>query len=266
MSIPNHTDWTDYPDSTVYMSSRDNYTASELSFYGEASAVFTEASGSTVDKLQTFTRFVPRQAIATFMARQHLFNLVKNVHGYIIECGVFRGSGLFAWGQLSAIYEPYNHTRRIIGFDSFSGFSGLSKEDGDTSDLPYKQVGGLSCNPKDEIERSIQAYDKNRFISQIPRIELVEGDAVTTIPHYVDNNNHLIIALLYLDFDVYEPTRIAIENFWPRMPIGSVIAFDELNQKQWPGETQALMDTLSVGSLEIKRFDFNPQISYAVKK
>jgi hypothetical protein len=266
MSNPGQTSSTDHADSTVYMSSRANYTSSELSFYDEASAIFEEASGTIVDKLQTFTRFVPRQSIATFIARQYLFDLVKNVHGHIVECGVFRGSGLFTWGQLSVIHEPYNHTRRIVGFDSFSGFSGLSQEDGDTSDLPYKQVGGLSCNPIHEIERSIQAYDKNRFISQIPRIELVEGDATLTIRDYIDRNKHLIVALLYLDFDVYEPTRIAIENFWPRMPLGSVIAFDELNQKQWPGETQALMDTLGAGSLEIKRFDFQPQISYAVKR
>jgi hypothetical protein len=266
MNNPDHADKNKSAENTVYMSPRANYTLSELSFYDEASTIFDEASGTTVDKLQTFTRFVPRQAIATFMARQSLFSLVKDVHGHIIECGVYRGSGLFAWGQLSSIYEPYNHTRRIIGFDSFRGFSELSKEDGDISDLPYKQVGGLSCNPKHEIERSIEAYDKNRFISQIPRIELVEGDATTTICDYIAHNRHLIVALLYLDFDVYEPTRIAIESFWPRMPLGSVIAFDELNQKQWPGETQALMETLGAGSLEIRRFDFQPQISYAVKK
>lgn len=252
-------------ESTIYMSARDNHNQNEIDFFNSASSHFAEASGTVLDKLQTFSRFVPRQTIATFLARQQLFGIARSVHGHIIECGVFRGAGLFSWAQLSSIYEPYNHTRRIIGFDSFSGFPSLSEQDGEASDLPYKHAGGLTVNARQEIEKSIQAYDKNRFISQIPRIELVEGDASKTIPEYVENNKHLVVALLYLDFDLYEPTKVAIETLWPRMPKGAVLAFDELNQKQWPGETSAVMDTIGIGSLEIKRFDFNPQISYAVK-
>lgn len=251
--------------STIYMSARENHNQNEIDFFNSASSHFSEASGSVLDKLQTFSRFVPRQAIATFLARQELFNLAKNVHGHIVECGVFRGAGLFSWAQLSSIYEPYNHTRRIVGFDSFTGFPSLSQLDGDASDLPYKHVGGLTVNAREEIEKSIQEYDKNRFISQIPRIELVEGDASKTIPAYSENNKHLVVALLYLDFDLYEPTKIAIETLWPRMPKGAILAFDELNQKQWPGETSAVMDTVGIGSLEVRRFDFNPQISYAIK-
>jgi hypothetical protein len=69
---------------------------------------------------------------------------------------------------------------------------------------------------------------------------------------------------LYLDFDLYEPTRLALEQFVPRMPKGAVIAFDQLNQRHWPGETRALLDTLGVRSLRLQRFPFQPQISYAV--
>ena len=250
---------------TIYMSALDNHNQDEIDFFNSAASLFTEASGTVLDKLQTFSRFVPRQAIATFLARQQLFNLVQNVHGHIVECGVFRGAGLFSWAQFSSIYEPYNHTRRIVGFDSFSGFPSLSEQDGDSSDLPYKHVGGLTANARQEIEMSIKTFDKNRLISQIPRIELVEGDATRSIPKYLKDNKHLVVALLYLDFDLYEPTKVAIETLWPRMPKGAVLAFDELNQKQWPGETLAVMDTIGIGSLEIKRFDFNPQISYAIK-
>lgn len=251
--------------STIYMSSRGNHNSSEISFFDSVSTHFTEASGTVLDKLQTFSRFVPRQTVATFLARERLFRFAQNVHGHIVECGVFRGAGLFSWAQFSSIYEPYNHTRRIVGFDSFSGFPSLSDQDGDASDLPYKHAGGLMVNALQEIETSIQFFDQNRFISQIPRIELVEGDASQTIPMYIESNTHLVVALLYLDFDLYEPTKVALETLWPRMPKGAVIAFDELNQKQWPGETLAVMDTIGIDSLEIKRFDFNPQISYGIK-
>ena len=110
----------------------------------------------------------------------------------------------------------------------------------------------------------MRLYDLNRSIGHVPKIELVSGDAIKTIPAYIKDNPHLIVSLLYLDFDLYEPTKKAIEYFVPRMPKGAIIAFDELNQKQWPGETLALLDTLGINSLEIKRFPFSPALSYAV--
>ena len=49
------------------------------------------------------------------------------------------------------------------------------------------------------------------------------------------------------------------------MPSGAVIAFDELNQEQWPGETMAVLDTIGIQALKIQRLPYQPQISYAVK-
>ena len=37
----------------------------------------------------------------------------------------------------------------------------------------------------------------------------------------------------------------------------------ELNQKQWPGETKALFDTIGINNLKIERLSFMPQISFA---
>ncbi|OOK77110.1 putative dTDP-6-deoxy-L-hexose 3-O-methyltransferase [Mycobacterium kansasii] len=50
----------------------------------------------------------------------------------------------------------------------------------------------------------------------------------------MEDNQHTVVALLYLDFDLFEPTLAAIRTFLPRMPKGAVLAFDELNQKYWP--------------------------------
>jgi len=251
-------------DSLIYMSEKSNYTLQERQYFDSLQEHFDNATGSAVEKLQSFARFVPRQTIATFMAREKIFEMIRNCHGHIVECGVYKGQGLFSWAQLSSIMEPYNHTRRVIGFDSFTGFPSYMVKDG-KSDLIYKHEGGLAGSSRGELNDSIALYDLNRLISQIPRVELVEGDAAETIPAYIEENPHLVCALLYLDFDMYEPTKVAIEQFWPRMPVGSIIAFDELNQSNWPGETQALIDTIGIGRLRLERFEFNPQISYAVK-
>ena len=85
-----------------------------------------------------------------------------------------------------------------------------------------------------------------------------------TIEEYIKNNPHLVVSMLYLDFDVYSPTKRAIELLKSRMPIGAMIVFDELNIREWPGETQALNDTLGISNLKIERFPFHPQISFAI--
>jgi hypothetical protein len=67
-----------------------------------------------------------------------------------------------------------------------------------------------------------------------------------------------------MDFDIYEPTKIALKYFLPRMPKGAILAFDEINNPWWPGETLALLETMGdkFNNLEIKRFNFDPSISY----
>ena len=45
------------------------------------------------------------------------------------------------------------------------------------------------------------------------------------------------MSLLFIDCDLYEPTRAALRAFLPRMPKGAIVAFDELDNPIWPGET-----------------------------
>jgi hypothetical protein len=233
----------------------------DAEYYEALKDYYSGSEEDVLDKLLNFSKYTPRSSMGRFLVKNEIFKQILNVHGNIIECGVFRGGGLFTWAQLSAMYEPLNHIRRVVGFDTFEGFPEASEDRTVANELASK--GNMRGSIKD-LERAIQIYDYNRPIRHIPRVELVAGDARETIPEYVEANRHLVVALLYLDFDVYEPTRVAIETFLPRMPKGAVIAFDELNQKNWPGETQAVLDTIGIRNLEIKRFPYQPQLSYAI--
>ena len=48
------------------------------------------------------------------------------------------------------------------------------------------------------------------------------------------------------------------------MPKGAIIAFDELDNPLWPGETLSLLETTGINNLKIKRVEFEPYIGYAV--
>jgi hypothetical protein len=247
------------------MSGNKTQSPNDVEYGNRIGDYFSESIGLDADKLKNFTKFVPRQAIASFLAKNLIFDQILHMHGCIVECGVYLGGGLMTWAQLSAIYEPYNHNRRIIGFDSFEGFPAISAMDGAQTDNPQLKIGALAALSADkDLERCIELYDLNRPIPQIPRVEIIKGDALQTMPDYVNKNKHTVVSLLYLDFDLYEPTKIALEVFLPRMPKGAIIAFDELNQREWPGETLAVLEVLGIRNVSIKRFPFMPQISYCV--
>ena len=73
-----------------------------------------------------------------------------------------------------------------------------------------------------------------------------------------------MIALLWLDFDTYEPTKIALKHFLPRMPKGSIICFDELNHEVWPGETVAVAEEIGLNKLQLERLPWGSTCSFAV--
>ena len=217
---------------------------------------FDCSSFSTIEALVNFPMYVPRQNITTFLVKYEIFKRILNIHGSIIEGGVGFGGGLMTWAQLSAIMEPTNHTRRIIGFDTFAGFPSVSKHD-------TAYPGMMKVDSQAEIEVCVKLYDQNRFVGHIPKVELVTGDATKTIPRYIQDNPHLVVSLLYLDFDIYDPTAVAIQSLLNRMPQGAIIAFDELNMREWPGETIAALLMLNLRTSKLERCAFGSTISWA---
>ena len=224
---------------------------------------FSKTSGAYLERLENFPKYVPRGILARFIAKYEILKKVLTVQGSIIECGVLYGGGLMTWAQLSAILEPANHQRRIIGFDTFSGFPSISKED-QSSTSEFCKEGELGVDSYQDLLECIRIYDMARFLGHIEKVMLVKGDIKETIPRYIDQNPHTVVSLLYLDVDLFEPTAVALKHIVPRMPKGGVIAFDELNLPTWPGETQAVMQQLGINSLRIQRFRFGTSISYAV--
>jgi len=217
---------------------------------------------SNVERLQNFPLYTPRQDLTNFLVRYEIFKRVLEIQGSIVECGVLRGGGLMAWAQFSAIFEPTNHQRRVVGFDTFSGFPKLSKQDR-ASESEQARPGGLAVDSYDHLQHCIELFDMNRFVGHVPKVELVRGDATKTIPQYLKENPQLIVSLLYLDFDIYEPTLAALKHFVPRMPKGAVIAFDELNLKDWRGESIAVLEFLKLRELRIQRCSFASAMSFA---
>lgn len=217
-------------------------------------------------KMDNFEKYVRRQSMARFLARYELFKMQQDVKGCIVECGVHHGGGLMAWAKLSAALEPFALDRRIFGFDTFEGFPSVSEQDTSGTINQEAREGGFKTgyDTYSELLELINEYDQNRALNQFEKVFLVKGDAVETIPKFIAENPYLLVSLLFLDFDLYEPTKAALKHFLPRMPKGSILAFDEINNPWWPGETQALLETMDLQKYRVSRFSFDPNISYIV--
>jgi hypothetical protein len=235
----------------------------EKSYLEQLDAYFAESPGSNTEKLENFAKYVPRQKLARFLFKYDLMQRILLVQGSIVECGVLHGGGLMAWAKLSSILEPVNHQRRIIGFDTFEGYKKIAKED-QTSTYQHMHVGGLAVDSYADLERAIALYDQNRFLSHIPKVQLVRGDVVETVPRYLEERPHTVVSLLYIDMNVFEPTKVALEHFVPRMPKGAIIVFDALNSEYSPGETVAVLQTIGVRNLRIERSTIDSMPSFAV--
>ena len=243
------------------------YAPAEHSVIDDLCNAFESSNVALAQRLQTFPRHVRRQDIARFLVKHELFKLSMCANGSIVECGVFAGGGLASWLHFSSIYEPYNHTRRIIGFDTFLGFPDVDEKDRTSGASEHTRVGAFqsSENILDELRALTAIHDKNRPLGHIPKIELVAGDATMTIPRYIKEAPHLLVNLLYLDFDIYKPTKVALQQIFPRVVKGGVVAFDELNCPEFAGETRAFLEELDLRDVELRRFPMDPYISYFIR-
>jgi hypothetical protein len=73
------------------------------------------------------------------------------------------------------------------------------------------------------------------------------------LPNYLESNPHTMVALAYFDLDIYEPTLRCLEALRGHLTRGSVLGFDELNLRDFPGETLALKETLGLDRFRIRR-------------
>lgn len=241
-----------------------NYVKSEHDFYSAIEQYFQDSSGGYTEKVHAFSRYVPRQALSYFLARNEIFKEIIQLHGSVFDFGSYRGGSLFTWLQLASCYEPYNHLRKIVGFDSFKGFSSLDTNDhGGNSNFTLKREGGMAFSTgKEEIDSGIRLHDLNRPLGHVPKASIVTGELPDSFAMYLEEHPETIVALANFGLGLYLPTLEVLKLLKPRLIKGSVLVFEDLNQEMWPGETKALFEVFSPSEISLLRFPYSPHLSY----
>lgn len=203
--------------------------------------------------------YMNRQSLSRILFMTELYRKIIDVHGVVMEFGVRWGQNLALFSSLRGMLEPFNYNRKIIGFDTFQGFPSVDSKDGSKVSVGDYSV---SENYKSILESILVYHESESPLSHKRKFELVEGDATLTVHDYIKKNPETIVALAYFDFDIYSPTKACLEAILPRLTKGSIIAFDELNCPEFPGETLAVLEVLGLSKYAIKRSPLNPLISY----
>lgn len=213
--------------------------------------------------LMNLPLFMKRQDLASLLFVNEMYQRIVDVHGVIMEFGVRWGKNLSLMTSLRGIYEPFNHNRKIIGFDTFSGFPSVDQKDGKD---PVIKTGAYSVtsNYDKYLSNVLDYQESENSIPHIKKFELVKGDASLTVKKYIEENQQTVVALAYFDFDIYKPTYDCLMAIKPRLTRGSVIGFDELNCKAYPGETMALMEVFGLDKYKINHSKFSATQSYIV--
>lgn len=207
--------------------------------------------------------FMRSGSLAKLLFLNEMYQKIIEIPGIICEFGVWMGQSTVVFENLRAVYEPYNFQRRIIGFDTFSGYTKPSDKDG-VSEIITDQVYTVRAGYEEYLRELLDYHEKENVMSHIKKHSLIKGDASLTCPEFIEQNPSVVIAMAYFDMALYEPTKNCLKSILPRLIKGSVLVFDELFHPDYPGETQAVFEVLEAKNHTIRRSRFLPDRSYVV--
>jgi hypothetical protein len=207
--------------------------------------------------------YVRSTTLAKILYLNELYQAIRSLPGIVVEFGVWWGANLALFESFRSVYEPYNWTRKVVGFDTFQGYPSVTEKDGTSS---YAAVGGYTVSEGYEsyLRKLLSAHEADNVMAHITKHELVKGDVVETISKYLTDNPQTVIALAYFDLALYEPTKKCLEAIRPYLVRGSVLAMDELNSAEFPGETIAVREVLGMDKYRVVRSQFLPDRSYII--
>lgn len=209
--------------------------------------------------------FLRRQELSRILFLDHIYRQILDVSGYILEFGVRYGANLALYTSLRGMYEPYNYSRKIIGFDTFEGFAGASDADKELGGGAWKEGDyAVPLGHEAILTEMLRIHEGFSPLGHIEKFQLRKGDVRETLPKFLTDHPETVVALAYFDMDIYAPTKEALRLIKPRLHKGSVIVFDEFCCDYFPGETQAVLEELDLRSLRLKRHPHQPFCAWAV--
>jgi hypothetical protein len=212
--------------------------------------LFEKTPLPTADLLFNLGLYCRSGLLVKFLVMADLYKRVLNVPGMFVELGCWYGQNLALLQNLQAIYEPMNRTRKMVAFDTFTGYP--------------ERPGFYSTGKKYKahLAKLLDAQRRCNVYGHIdPGHELIEGDVVETVPRYFDQHDEAIVALAYVDIGGYEETVTSLEAIIPHLVPGSIVLFDELTLDGGKGEARAFRELFKQRGYRLEKCALYPSKS-----
>jgi O-methyltransferase len=221
-----------------------------------------------IDLEPEFRELYERSKPFTMTSVERLYSVYKAVEylakakipGDILECGVWRGGSCMLIALSLLFFE--DRERRILLFDTFEGHPrpdlekdidlwgnkavvdwDNSKSDGESSDWGFASIEEVRAN------LATTGYPE-------AKLAFIKGKVEDTLADNIPDR----LALLRLDTDWYESTRVALVHLYPRLVPGGVLIVDDYGHYQ--GQRQAVDEYFSSTGqhLLLHRIDYSCRV------
>jgi O-methyltransferase len=153
---------------------------------------------------------------------QELVRALDTVPGDTVECGVYRGLTSYVILHASRGFDSPPHH---YGLDSFAGLSTPAYVDGD-----HWSASDLSVGP------AIATSNLQDFAERVTLLHGWIPEVLTGIPE------GKTFRFVHIDVDLYDPTKLSLEFFAPRLSEGGMIVCDDYGYGTCPGARQAVLE------------------------
>lgn len=223
-----------------------------------ANTFIPEIAQSDIELIARFQQFT----MTNFERQWALISAIRylnaaNIQGDIVECGVWRGGNMLLAKELC---DNSPVERRFFLYDTFSGMSQPTESDASQIEKP-------ACETYNESLRDGYcewAYASEEEVKQNFRSANLLDDSVLFIKGRVEET--LVtedclpekIALLRLDTDWYESTKVELEILYPRLVSGGILIIDDYGH--WAGARKAVDEYFESHPVLLNRVDYSARL------
>ncbi len=217
-----------------------------------------EISDSEVELIQRYQKYT-----MTSLERQWaLISALKyinrgKIEGAIVECGVWRGGNMLIAKDMC---RSSGIQRDIYLFDTFAGMSEPTDNDISISNSPAgpeyetRKKDGYVDWDYASLEDVRNNFQQAGLLDE--SVHLVKGKVEDTLQDA--RNIPGRIALLRLDTDWYESTKIELEMLYPKLAQGGVMIVDDYGH--WQGARKAVDEYFRDKNVLLSRIDYTARL------
>lgn len=210
-----------------------------------------------IKKMTLFLKVRP-YTMLTYSGLSNVYELATiagkyKIDGCFVECGVYRGGCV---AVMACVAHNAGNNRKIHLFDSFEGLPEPTEEDGNEAKLyAENKMGGRLYS----IGKCVGPYDGVTYLFfsllklKKENIVIHKGWFQDTIPKIKNTIGH--IAILRLDADWYESTKVCLDNLYDNVVSGGFIIIDDYNA--WEGCKKVVDEFLAYRKIRVKMVKIN---------